>query len=153
MAKEYYSSPEEVIRYTGIQPGDIGIQLVDGDGYESEEEKLKAVLENWLEQTKDLIDQHRNRDYHKEVEDGERDKIPPGIHHIALRIAANMVAVANMRRQTPIVKIDDFQVDMVEDKVFTKNIRRDLKLYPRKTTPQTFGMFVVNTDPEDNEEG
>ena len=42
-----------------------------------------------------------------------------------------MVALAILRRETPIIKMDDFTVQLVQDQVMTKDIRRDLNLIPR----------------------
>lgn len=123
---EFYSTAEEVMQYTGVKPGDLGL---------SEEQELKDVLEGWLIQIKDLIDRDRNRDFHKE--DGG---VPPGIDHIAMRVCANVVAQASFRRESTIVQVDDYTIQMVDDRVFTTSIRDDLKRYPRKAR---FGMTVI----------
>lgn len=130
MSEPHYSSAEEVIRYTGIRPSDLDFEDdIDEETEEvikSADEKLEELVKGWLIQIKDLIDQDRNRDYHEEGE------VPKGINHIALRMASNMVAQAVMRRETPIVRVDDFSIQMVEDQVFTNAIRRDLARYPMK---------------------
>lgn len=123
---EFYSTAEEVMQYTGVKPGDLGL---------SEEQELKDVLEGWLIQIKDIIDRDRNRDFHKE--DGG---VPPGIDHIAMRVCANVVAQASFRRESTIVQVDDYTIQMVDDRVFTTSIRDDLKRYPRKAR---FGMTVI----------
>ncbi len=144
-----YSSPKKVIEYTGVRPQDFGLEdelNENEEVVETAEEKLESIIEGWLEQVKDLIDHDRNRDYHEEVEAGKRDKVPPGIEFVALRMAANMVAQANLRRQTPIVRHDDFSVDMVEDKVFTNAIKRDLARFPYKPNFK----FIVPGGEEDD---
>lgn len=123
---EFYSTAEEVMQYTGVKPGDLGL---------NEEQELKDVLEGWLIQIKDLIDRDRNRDFHKE--DGG---VPPGINHIAMRVCANVVAQASFRRESTIVQVDDYTIQMVDDRIFTTSIRDDLKRYPRKAR---FGMTVI----------
>ncbi|MDI6840438.1 MAG: hypothetical protein QMD71_06305 [bacterium] len=123
---EYYSSPEEVMQYTGVKPQDLGLE---------ETEELIEVLEGWLVQIKDIIDQDRNRNYHQ-VEGG----VPPGINHIAMRVCANVVAQASFRRESTIVQVDDYKVQMVDDNIFTEPIMRDLSRYPRKPR---FGMMVM----------
>lgn len=123
---EFYSTAEEVMQYTGVKPGDLGL---------NEEQELKDVLEGWLIQIKDLIDRDRNRDFHKE--DGG---VPPGIDHIAMRVCANVVAQASFRRESTIVQVDDYTIQMVDDRIFTTSIRNDLKRYPRKAR---FGMIVI----------
>lgn len=115
---KFYSTPERVIQFTGCKPSDFG--LATGD-------ELADMLTGWLVEVKDLIDADRNRDYHEEPAG-----VPAGIHHIALRMAANMVAQAMLRRETPVVRVDDFAVRMVEDSVFTNAIKSDLSKYPRK---------------------
>lgn len=124
----FYSSPQKVIDYTGVTPADLGLRDDEesGEGWQSAYEKLFDIIGEWLEEVTDLINQDRNRDYRLE------ETIPPGIHNIAKRMVANMVAQAVLRRDTPLVKIDDFNVQMVEDKIFTDAIKADLSRYPAK---------------------
>ena len=126
---EFYSTAEEVMQYTGVKPGDLGL---------SEEQELKDVLEGWLIQIKDIIDRDRNRNFHK-----EGSEVPPGIDHIAMRVCANVVAQASFRRESTIVQVDDYSIQMVDDQIFTKAIREDLSRYPRKPS---FGMMVVKKE-------
>ena len=130
---EHYSSPADVIRFTGTRPEDFGLAAVS---------ELEALILPWLVQAKDLIDTDRNRDYHAEVTAGRRDNVPPGIHNIAMRIVANMLALAVLRRETPVVKVGDFAIQVAEDQVFTASIRKDLRLYPAISR---IGMRRVDT--------
>ena len=120
----HYSSPAEVIQFTGTRPEDFGLATVS---------ELEALILPWLAQAKDLIDADRNRDYHAEVTAGRRASVPPGINNIAMRIVANMLAMAVLRRETPVVKAADFAVQMVEDQVFTDSVKSDLRRYPAKS--------------------
>ena len=138
-----YSSPKQVISYTGVRPTDFGLE---DDDYQTADKKLESLIKSWLVQVKDLIDMDRNRDYHQEVKKGKRTMVPSGINNIALRMAANMVAQANLRRLTPIVRHDDFSVDMVEDKIFTNAIKRDLARFPYKPN---FKLIVPGKDEDD----
>lgn len=126
---EFYSTAEEVMQYTGVKPGDLGL---------NEEQELKDVLEGWLIQIKDIIDRDRNRNYHR-----EGSEVPPGINHIAMRVCANVVAQASFRRESTIVQVDDYKIQMVDDQIFTEAIRSDLSRYPRKIG---FGMMVVKKE-------
>lgn len=112
--QNYYSSVNQVKQYTGIRAEDLGFE---------HEEFLDEVLETWLIQIKDLINRDRNYDYTKDEE------IPAALNNIALRMAANMVAQATLRRETPIVRVDDFNVNMVEDAVLTNAIKQDLRRF------------------------
>lgn len=126
---EFYSTAEEVMQYTGVKPGDLGL---------NEEQELKDVLEGWLIQIKDIIDKDRNRNYHR-----EGSEVPPGINHIAMRVCANVVAQASFRRESTIVQVDDYRIQMVDDQIFTEAIRSDLSRYPRK---MGFGIMVVKKE-------
>ena len=126
----YYSNSDEVIAYTGIRPADLGLE---------DDEALAARLVAWLVQAKDLIDRDRNRDYHVET------AIPSGIHNIALRLVANMLAQARIRRDTPIVRVDDFAIRMVDDTVFTRAIQTDLRRYPAILPAPRFRIMRIPT--------
>ncbi len=123
---EFYSTAEEVMQYTGVKPGDLGL---------NEEQELKDVLEGWLIQIKDIIDRDRNRNYHQ-----EGSEVPPGIDYIAMRVCANVIAQATFRRESTIVQVDDYKIQMVDDQVFTDAIKKDLSRYPKKPS---FGIMVI----------
>jgi len=133
---QFYSTADEVIQYTGVHPQDLGLESYEG---------LNRVIEGWLVQIKDIIDKDRNRDYHQEVEEGKRTEVPPGIHHIAMRICANVIAQATFRRESTIVQVDDYKVQMLDDQIFTDAIKKDLSRYPKKPS---FGIMVVKRTEE-----
>ncbi len=143
----YYGTVEKVKQQTGIRPSDIGIELEE-DGL-SVDTRLDAIIESWLEEAKDFIDEDRNRDYAKEVADGKREKVPAGIVNIAVRLASNMAALAILRRETPIVKHDDYDIKMSTDKIFTDAIKHDLARYPFKHEIRM--MRIKKKDPEDED--
>lgn len=59
------------------------------------------------------------------------------VHNVAKRMASNTVALAVLRRDSPIIQINDFSVQLVADRVLTEDIRRDLALIPRGRTDAT----------------
>lgn len=117
----FYSTAQEVIEYTGVSPFDVGVD---------DSEELTSLIESWLLEIKDIIDADRRRDFLQEA-DGDPASVRKLVHNVAKRMAANMVALAILRRETPIIKMDDFTVQLVQDQVMTKDIRRDLNLIPR----------------------
>ena len=124
MAKEYYGEVGTIIHWTGIQPGDLGYEDVEGG--KTADAQLEEFIEDRLVEIKSIIDQHRNRDY---LAEGD---VPPGITNIAMRICSNLLAHAVLRRTTPIVRVEDYAVDLVEEKFMTKSIRDDLNQFPAK---------------------
>ncbi|MFW6242677.1 MAG: hypothetical protein ACOC2W_00800 [bacterium] len=119
---EYYSSPDEVIEYTGIQPNQLHLE---DDGVETADKKLEKLITKWLIQVKNWIDLDRNTDFSK------METIPPIINNIALRAASNMVAMALVRRDSPIVKSNDFNIQLITDRIFTDDIKNDLAIIPK----------------------
>lgn len=140
MAEEYYGTPGSVIDRTGIRPTDLG---VDDDA------ELTGILEGWLREIRSIIDHDRRRDFLEEA-DGNLDDVPNLVHGVANRMAANMVALTVLRRETPIVTINSFTVKMVEDRVLTEDIRRDLALIQRGRTkgPNPVRFWRVRTGVE-----
>lgn len=135
MTVEFYSTPAEVIQSTGIRPDDLGMEST---------QQLTTWIEARLKEIKNLIDQDRNRDYAAEATAAGKP-VPPGINGIALRMMSNHIGHANLRRTTPIIRVDDFSIKMVEDQVFTTAIKNDLKRYPKKPR---FRFFVVTGETE-----
>ena len=135
MALTYYGTPEQVRAYTGIRPEDLG--LSDIKGGDTADQQLTAILTAWLGQATDIMDYMLGGTY---LDD---ETVPAGLHNIAVRIVANMVAQAVLRRETPIIRIGDYAVRMTDDAIITPAIRRDLMRY-RRTQP--FRMFVPNME-------
>jgi len=79
------------------------------------------------------------------VADIEKTVIPEGIHNIAMRACANMVKLAYMNRESPVIKIDDWNTKLIEDQILTTSLKNELKLY-RKKPNFTFGRVVGKID-------
>lgn len=130
----YYSDPEAVRIATGVQPEDLGLDDTD---------ELDTLLESWLTEVKDIIDRDRRQDF------SDTDvwaEVPALVTSVARRMAGNAIAIAIVRRETPIIRIDDFSVKLVEDRLLTEDIRRDLALIPRgRTYSSPFRLWRVRT--------
>jgi hypothetical protein len=125
----------DVIAMAGIKPVDFDFEDdldvgVDEDAM-SADQKLEALVTTWLVSVKDFIDRNRNRNYSQEVEDADIDEVPPGIHNIALRAACNMAAMALLRRETSVQRVDLIQ-RLKGDEVFSAALLHDLSQYPPK---------------------
>lgn len=125
-----YSSVEKVIQATGVRAKDFGC----------EDHELHTILQDWLDEATDLINLDRKRDYEAEAAAEGGNPVPAGIHSIARRIVGNMVSIAMLRRETPVIKVGEWSLNLVNDDVFTAAIRRDLKRYPKKAR---IGFAVV----------
>lgn len=129
----YYSSPAEVKSYTGARASALGLDT---------EQELDELLEGWLVQIKSLIDIDRNRDFLVEA-GGNPSAIPPLVHNVAMRAAANMYGFSQLRRETPVIRIDDYNVRVVPDAVLTDDLKKDLR---RIRSRPTFRMSRVGDE-------
>ncbi len=114
---QYYSNPKEVIDFTGIKPKKLNL---NDQKDKTAEQVLEETIEKWLIQIKDMIDRYIGKEYVDE------DNIPGIIENVALRMAGNMVTVAMLRRNTSLIQSDNFDMGLIQDRIFTDAIKQDL---------------------------
>lgn len=79
------------------------------------------------------------------VADIEKLTMPEGINNIAMRACANMVKLAYMNRESPVIKIDDWNTKLIEDQILTSSLKKELSLYYKKPD-FTFSRVVGKID-------
>jgi hypothetical protein len=109
-----YVTAQEVIDYTGVDY--TALDLADNAA-------LLERLGQWSNMATEMVNNHIGTTF-EDVED-----VPLGVANGTLRIVANMVAQAKLRRQTSIISIDEYQQRLVPDTVFTRSIKEDLEPY------------------------
>lgn len=113
-----YSTADDVRHYSQVKPKDLGFDDV-------------PALDDWIEdrlvEIADYIDEYCGRTW-------EPEEAPKGIHGIAREMARNVVSLSVTSRETPVVRVDDWRVRMVEPEILTDSIRRALRLYRKKPT-------------------
>lgn len=107
-----YTTVEEVKQLSGVTPESL--KLPKGDN-----EALTSILTGWINQCKSLIDAHCHTSWENEV--------PGAVQNVCLRMASNMVALAQARKDTPLVKVNDWSVKIVDFNIFTQDLKNDLK--------------------------
>ncbi len=105
---------DEIIEFTGVKPKTFRLEKDDTNG-------LSVLLEKWIEQSESLICSYCNYDFNK-----EEDEVPPAVQNVCLRLTANMVALAQARKDTPVVKVNDWSIQTVGSDVFTDDLKDDL---------------------------
>lgn len=144
--EEFYGSVSDVKVLTGIHYGDLGFESDD------EEDGLDKWIEARLAEIKILIDRDRNRD------DWEDQGWLLAIDGIANRWCAEHIRFAMAHRDSPIVKVDDYTVELPTDEVPGKGILADLRRFLRKADDEAtrkrfmFSMGRVDTEDENEDE-
>lgn len=120
---DFYSSAQAVIDRTGIQPADLG---------KADPEALEGFLEDLLEEASDIANRVMGHDYLEDLDDGTISSIPKGLAGIVADVVADHVGQMVVRRQTPVVRIDDYAVRSIESRMLSPDVRRRLRLYGSK---------------------
>ena len=112
-----FCTVDEVIDFTGLKPKHLNLSTDD-------ESKLEDIVENWIKQSTSMIKDYCNNDFKKYGEN-----IPPAVQNVCIRLTGNMVALATARRDTPITQVNDWQVNIVNMRVFSNDLKDDLAPY------------------------
>ncbi len=129
-----YGSVANVRIITGIRPSDFGFDTTD-------------ELDTWLTVKMDEIAQSIERDRNRTDFAAEGWELI--IDGIADRWGAAFVRFVMANRDTPIVRVDDFAVEMLQDEVPGEAIWTDLRRIPRLITKRfVFESGVVKAAPE-----
>lgn len=131
-----YGDPTDVIPLAGVKPKDLGLAT---------EAALTTLVEARLAEITDWINQETRRDFEQEVIDGELAAVPIGIEGYANQICRNVVASAVASRQTPIVRVDNWRVQIADPTIVSKEILAGLRRY-RKRLP--IGILRVRSQAE-----
>lgn len=137
----YYSTPADVIQFAGLKPENVNLED------ESDPAKaLNALVVKWLVQIKDIIDSYCHQTF------GDDDEAVPGtVESVSLRMAANMAGQAVTRRDTPLIRVNEWKVQLTNSAIFTDDLKSDLEPYVDNRSPTktpTLGIMVISK-PED----
>ena len=103
---------DDVITFHGLKPQDFRFDKND-------EAKLEKVVKEWISQSESLIKSYTNNQF--------RNGVPPAVKNICLRLVSNMITLAIQRRDSPIIKVNDWTISTGSSNVFTEDLKEDLK--------------------------
>lgn len=126
--EQFYGTVKKLKLYTGI-----GVHSNDFDV--EDENELDEILEEFLLDAKDYIDDYTERDFLQE------EDVPRKIHSVAVRIASNLILYSQFNRQTRMKRLNE-DGDVLEDRIMTKTILKDLDKYV-KPDIQLSSYYVV----------
>lgn len=107
-----YCTAQEVRTFTGATPETFRLKKDDTTG-------LNNIIISWISQSESIIDSYCNTTWPGEV--------PGLVQNVCLRLAANMVALAVARRDTPLIKVNDWTIRISSSDIFTQDLKDDLK--------------------------
>ena len=109
-----FCTVEDVKRFTGVKLSHLKAKS---------EEELDSSIEDWIKQSESLIKEYCNNDFSK------YNPLPDAVQNICMRLTANMVTQAIARRDTPITKVNDWNISTVGSRIFTNDLKEDIAPY------------------------
>ena len=124
-------SVDDVINFHGLKPKHLNLERDDT-------EKLEEIVSDWILQSQDLINVYTNRNY----TDGT---VRDAVKNICLRLTSNMVSLAIQKRDSPIIKVNDWTIQNVSSDIFTDELKHDLKPFIKdsSTEPNSIGVYAI----------
>ena len=123
-----------VINQYGLKPKQFNLDKDDTSG-------LEEIVEDWITQAESLIETYCHRKF-------EGDQVTPALQNICNRLVGNMHVLAVSRRDTPIIKVNDWTVKSVPSVVFTDDIKSDLAPFVKDSSNdyKKVGFFAITGD-------
>ena len=124
-------SVDDVINFHGLKPKHLNLEKDDT-------EKLETIVSDWILQAQDLINMYTNRNYTDET-------VRDAVRNVCLRLTSNMVSLAIQKRDSPIIKVNDWTIQNVPSNIFTDDLREDLRPFVKdsSTEPDSIGVLAI----------
>lgn len=126
-----------VINFQSLKPVQFGLQKTDTTS-------LNALLSDWIVQCQDLINTYTHRQYTSTT-------VPPAVQNVLLRLVSNMVTLAIQRRDSPIIKVNDWSVQTISSDIFSDDLKSDLSLFVKDSSNDytKIGFFAITGGDDD----
>ena len=122
---------DQVITFQGLKPKSLNLDKEDTAG-------LEKMVSDWISQCQSLIEEYIHRTYSDDV-------VPGAVQNILLRLTSNMVTLAIQRRDSPIIKVNDWTIQTVPSDIFTDDLKHDLKPFVKDSSNDygKIGFFAI----------
>ena len=139
-----YTTPEIIIKVNGIKPEHLRLEKE-----ENPDTALTNLLNTWITQADAMIDTH----CHRTFTDTEPASLAV-IENVALRLVSNMVGMVRAKQDTPLIKINDWTIQLTSSKIFTDDLKDDLKPFvvEHSSTNNPIEFSAITGDDPDIEE-
>lgn len=131
---DLWITPNDVINFHGLKPKNFNLEKTDTTG-------LQNILTEWILQAQSLIETYCHREYTSTT-------VNKAVENICLRLVSNMVTLSIQRRDTPIIKVNDWTISTVPSDIFTDDLKNDLKPFIKDSSNDynKVGFFAITGD-------
>lgn len=129
-----------VINFHGLKPKQFNLEKTNETG-------LTNIISEWIVQCQSLINTYCHREYTSLT-------VTPAVQNVLLRLVSNMCTLAIQRRDTPIIKVNDWTISTVPSDIFTDDLKEDLRPFVKDAGSDysKIGFFAI-TGQEDDTDG
>ena len=126
-----------IINFQSLKPSQFGLQKTDTTG-------LEALLSDWINQCQDMINTYTHRAYTSLT-------VPPAVQNVLLRLVSNMVTLSIQRRDSPIIKVNDWNVQTLSSDIFSDDLKHDLAPFVKDSSNDytKLGFFAITGKDDD----
>ena len=135
--EDLWITTTSVINFHGLKPKQFNLDKTD-------ETSLHNMLCEWIRQCQSLIETYTSRTYTPTTVNG-------AVQNILLRLVSNMCTLAVQRRDTPIIKVNDWTIQTVPSDIFTDDLKEDLRPFVKDSSNDysKIGFFAITGAEED----
>ena len=122
---------DQIINFHGLKPKNLNLDKDDYNG-------LDGIVSDWILQCQSLIETYTNRTY-------TDDNVPLAVQNVCLRLTSNMVTLAIQKRDSPIIKVNDWTIQTIGSDIFTDDLKHDLKPFVKDSSNDysKIGFFAI----------
>ncbi len=131
---DLWITTNDVINFHGLKPKNFNLE-------KDNTTELNNILTQWILQAQSLIETYCHREYTSET-------VNNAVKNICLRLVSNMVTLSIQRRDTPIIKVNDWSISTVPSNIFTDDLKNDLKPFIKDSSNdyKKIDFFAITGD-------
>ena len=135
--EDLWITTNSIINFHGLKPKQFNLDKTDETG-------LHNMLCDWIRQCQSLIETYTHRTY-------EDSTVSPAVQNSLLRLVSNMCTLAIQRRDTPIIKVNDWNIQTVPSDIFTDDLKEDLRPFVKDSSNDDakIGFFAITGEMDD----
>ena len=128
---DLWITTSSVINFHGLKPKQFQFEKTDTTG-------LNNLLCDWIRQCQSLIETYTDRTY-------TPSNVPGAVQNVLLRLVSNMVTLAIQRRDSPIIKVNDWTISTISSDIFSDDLKQDLRPFVKDSSNDysKIGFFAI----------
>ena len=123
-------------KITGVLPEQFKLE-------DEDTEELETMINSWIIGATSAINEYINHEFKK-------DEVPPVVKLVCTLMTSNIVAFGQSRRETPIIKKNDWSTGLLEADIFTDELKAMLDPFKVIEEEESYiDVFAITGEPDD----